>query len=247
MILHMNLMLFKLWEPHEVSLAPFVVLRHVPRVGSPFYLKISNWRQIFKTDSLQLFVCCSFMTPVVHVRRNADPLTDKMLAKELEKTTKNWWVLLQGIDLGYWAASLFTDLSDSATYIQWGGEIWKERPNGRNDPNGKRSFAKASFFSPVAYMDASDNFVDADPKPTVTNPSSIGTILSLINIETRPQKQELLISDVTFSNCAIADRVSSEILSSFLKACSNNHKDCSQEKEAAALLHLNCHVLPSLG
>ncbi|KAI3933649.1 hypothetical protein MKW92_014150, partial [Papaver armeniacum] len=44
----------------------------------------------------------------------------------------NWWILVQGIPVGYYPSSLFTLLSKSPATMEFGGEIFNERSKGRH-------------------------------------------------------------------------------------------------------------------
>ncbi|XP_068651763.1 protein neprosin-like [Aristolochia californica] len=75
----------------------------------------------------------------------------------------NWWLTFQDRSVGYWPSSLFKGLADSATVIEWGGEIFNDNPNGMHTATQMGSghfsgegFKKASFFSNLQYVDGSD-------------------------------------------------------------------------------------------
>ncbi|MQL96401.1 hypothetical protein Taro_029075 [Colocasia esculenta] len=44
-----------------------------------------------------------------------------------DKVTGNWWLRLQGVDMGYWPKALFPYLLEGATYVDFGGEIYYRR------------------------------------------------------------------------------------------------------------------------
>ncbi|XP_026384469.1 uncharacterized protein LOC113280044 [Papaver somniferum] len=44
----------------------------------------------------------------------------------------NWWVQLQDISLGYYRSSLFTLLSKTSDRVEFGGEVYNGRYNGRH-------------------------------------------------------------------------------------------------------------------
>ncbi|CAI9087387.1 OLC1v1021444C1 [Oldenlandia corymbosa var. corymbosa] len=68
--------------------------------------------------------------------------------------TQVWWLSVQtNTTIGYWPDSLFTDLADSASAIEWGGEIINTKPNGQHTTTQMRSghfgaegFGGASYF-----------------------------------------------------------------------------------------------------
>ncbi|XP_010523635.1 PREDICTED: uncharacterized protein LOC104801945 [Tarenaya hassleriana] len=80
----------------------------------------------------------------------------------------NWWLKMgKKYVIGYWPASLFTHLSDSASMIQWGGEVVNSREDGRHTTTqmGSGHFAeegwkKASYFSHVQTVDGSNTLRD---------------------------------------------------------------------------------------
>lgn len=47
-----------------------------------------------------------------------------MLCNEKDAKTKNWWLEICGIVLGYWPQQIFTKMADGATYVAVGGEAF---------------------------------------------------------------------------------------------------------------------------
>ncbi|KAH6556400.1 hypothetical protein KP509_1Z182300 [Ceratopteris richardii] len=85
----------------------------------------------------------------------------------------DWWMSFgQGCILGYWPSSLFSYLSDSATMVEWGGEVVNSRPGGHHTATHMGSghfpwegFGKASYFSNVQIVNAANNLIQ--PPPTI--------------------------------------------------------------------------------
>ena len=70
----------------------------------------------------------------------------------------------QNCVLGYWPSSLFTYLADSATMVEWGGEVVNSQPDGRHTATQMGSghfplegFGRASYFSNLQVVDSSNN------------------------------------------------------------------------------------------
>ncbi|CAL9201761.1 unnamed protein product [Musa hybrid cultivar] len=77
----------------------------------------------------------------------------------------NWWMQF-GSDyvLGYWPSFLFSYLADSATMIEWGGEVVNSEPDGEHTSTEMGSgrfpeegFSKASYFRNIQIVDGSNN------------------------------------------------------------------------------------------
>ncbi|KAK6920012.1 Neprosin [Dillenia turbinata] len=120
----------------------------------------------------------TFGIPLKPVSTYNEQQYDVEIIIHLDKTSKNWWVTLQGIDIGYWPASLFTNLSDSASMVKWGREIKNELINGHHTGTQMGSghfpsegYAKASYFRHVSTVDQSSSFADASLSKMVTNAS----------------------------------------------------------------------------
>ncbi|KAI3709801.1 hypothetical protein L2E82_39567 [Cichorium intybus] len=77
----------------------------------------------------------------------------------------NWWMQFgNGKVLGYWPASLFSYLTDSATMIQWGGEVVNSASDGQHTTTQMGSghfpeegFGKSSYFRNVQIVDGSNS------------------------------------------------------------------------------------------
>ncbi|CAH2042850.1 unnamed protein product, partial [Thlaspi arvense] len=49
--------------------------------------------------------------------------------EQIDKSSGNWWLEVQGEAIGYWPESIFTALADSARLVEWGGEIYDAKLN----------------------------------------------------------------------------------------------------------------------
>ncbi|KAL0436752.1 UNVERIFIED_CONTAM: hypothetical protein Sradi_0383100 [Sesamum radiatum] len=77
----------------------------------------------------------------------------------------NWWMQF-GSDyvLGYWPSFLFSYLADSASMIEWGGEVVNSEPDGQHTSTQMGSghfpeegFGKSSYFRNIQVVDSSNN------------------------------------------------------------------------------------------
>ncbi|XP_010923364.1 protein neprosin-like [Elaeis guineensis] len=96
--------------------------------------------------------------------------------------TGNWWLQFGNLSpLGYWPSSLFHDLSDSASLIEWGGQVANRQVGGGQYPSTmmgsghvpEQGFGKASYFKNIQIVDQF-NDLRAPPQGTktiTTNPS----------------------------------------------------------------------------
>lgn len=77
----------------------------------------------------------------------------------------NWWMQFGNNNvLGYWPAPLFSYLADSASMIEWGGEVVNSEPDGEHTSTQMGSghfpdegFGKASYFRNIQVVDGSNN------------------------------------------------------------------------------------------
>ncbi|XP_031473677.1 uncharacterized protein LOC116246111 [Nymphaea colorata] len=92
----------------------------------------------------------------------------------------NWWMQF-GNDyvLGYWPSFLFSYLADSATMIEWGGEVVNSEPDGEHTSTQMGSghfpdegFGKASYFRNIQIVDSSNNLRAPKDIGTFTEQSS---------------------------------------------------------------------------
>ncbi|RZC58991.1 hypothetical protein C5167_006279 [Papaver somniferum] len=97
-----------------------------------------------------------------------------------DQSSGNWWVQIQGIPVGYYPSSLFTQLSKTATKVEFGGEIFNEISKGRHTiaQMGSGHFPSegglgvSSYFSHVQIID--ENNEAKDPQNVelyVSNPN----------------------------------------------------------------------------
>nr|POE46513.1 hypothetical protein CFP56_66358 [Quercus suber] len=76
----------------------------------------------------------------------------------------DWWLQVgKKYLMGYWPASLFVSLSESASEIQWGGEVTNQQKNGEHTTTQMGSghfpeegFSKASYFTNLQIVDGSN-------------------------------------------------------------------------------------------
>ncbi|KAI3960044.1 hypothetical protein MKW98_016768 [Papaver atlanticum] len=96
------------------------------------------------------------------------------------RNSGNWWVEIQGISVGYYPSSLFTQLSKTTTKIEFGGEIYNDRSKGRHTiaQMGSGHFPSegglgiSSYFHHVQVIDGSNVAKDPEDVETyVSNPS----------------------------------------------------------------------------
>uniref|UniRef100_A0A1D1YA34 Enolase n=1 Tax=Anthurium amnicola TaxID=1678845 RepID=A0A1D1YA34_9ARAE len=89
-----------------------------------------------------------------------------------DKTSGNWWLLLQGVELGYWPKELVPSLAEGASVIEWGGEVVNLKSHGKHTSTQMGSghlsyegFGKSSFFKNIQFVDTSNKY--NDPKDVV--------------------------------------------------------------------------------
>ncbi|XP_038722353.1 uncharacterized protein LOC120014465, partial [Tripterygium wilfordii] len=80
----------------------------------------------------------------------------------------NWWLSINEDDnfLGYWPASLFTHLKDSASCVNWGGEILDVKVNGTHTITdmgsghfAEKGYRKASYFKNIQVADETNTLL----------------------------------------------------------------------------------------
>ncbi|CAN0825336.1 hypothetical protein LINGRAHAP2_LOCUS376 [Linum grandiflorum] len=81
--------------------------------------------------------------------------------------TGNWWLKIQGTDVGYWPAELLPNFKTSAREIQWGGKVSNTKPKGFHTATQMGSghfpnegFGKAAWFNNLEYVDDKGSFQD---------------------------------------------------------------------------------------
>ncbi|XP_054811313.1 uncharacterized protein LOC129312663 [Prosopis cineraria] len=98
----------------------------------------------------------------------------------------NWWMQYGNNQvLGYWPASLFPNLSDSATVIEWGGEVVNSESNGQHTTTQMGSghfpeegFGKASFFKGLQVVSEDNQLVPPSGIATYTDQSNCYNVKS---------------------------------------------------------------------
>ncbi|KAL1831984.1 hypothetical protein ACET3Z_001635 [Daucus carota] len=92
----------------------------------------------------------------------------------------NWWMQFgNGYVLGYWPSFLFSYLAESASMIEWGGEVVNSEADGHHTSTQMGSgrfpeegFGKASYFRNIQVVDSSNN---------LKAPKNIGTFTEQSN------------------------------------------------------------------
>ncbi|KAJ8640924.1 hypothetical protein MRB53_017618 [Persea americana] len=92
----------------------------------------------------------------------------------------NWWMQFgNGYVMGYWPSFLFSYLADSASMIEWGGEVVNSQPDGEHTSTGMGSghfpdegFSKSSYFRNIQIVDGSNNLRAPKGIGTFTEQSS---------------------------------------------------------------------------
>ncbi|KAI3963492.1 hypothetical protein MKW98_022914 [Papaver atlanticum] len=87
-----------------------------------------------------------------------------------DQSNGNWWVLVQGAEVGYLPPSLFKELSEKATRIEYGGQVLNKRTDGGHTTTQMGSghfpseggFGVSSFFRHVLVVDGSFKAKDPD-------------------------------------------------------------------------------------
>ncbi|KAK6914795.1 Neprosin, partial [Dillenia turbinata] len=76
------------------------------------------------------------------------------------RSSGNWWLRLQNLDIGYFPSSLFTSLAGSASLLGWGGEIMNMGMRGHHTTTqmggghfASEGYGKASFFRNLQILD----------------------------------------------------------------------------------------------
>ncbi|CAN0878095.1 hypothetical protein LINGRAHAP2_LOCUS12287 [Linum grandiflorum] len=64
------------------------------------------------------------------VFNNADQNSSNQIPHPEDFKTGTWWLNIDGWNIGYWPARLFTKLNRSAQKLQWGGRVVNTKPKG---------------------------------------------------------------------------------------------------------------------
>jgi hypothetical protein len=92
----------------------------------------------------------------------------------------NWWMQFgREYVLGYWPSFLFSYLADSASMIEWGGEVVNSEPDGTHTSTQMGSghfpeegFGKASYFKNIHVVDSSNQLSAPKGMGTFTEQSN---------------------------------------------------------------------------
>ncbi|CAD6252406.1 unnamed protein product [Miscanthus lutarioriparius] len=73
----------------------------------------------------------------------------------------NWWLQVGGNDVGYWPSSIFSYLQDSASSVEWGGEVFSPDAGQTSTQMGSghfpnEGFGKASHIKNMLVVDSSN-------------------------------------------------------------------------------------------
>jgi hypothetical protein len=82
----------------------------------------------------------------------------------------NWWMQFGNSYLvGYWPATLFTHLNESATMLEWGGEVVNSEPGGVHTSTqmgsgqfAEEGFGQASYVRNLKYVDSNNILQNPD-------------------------------------------------------------------------------------
>ncbi|CAN1286395.1 hypothetical protein LINPERPRIM_LOCUS19284 [Linum perenne] len=99
-----------------------------------------------------------------------------------DKDNGNWWLILQGEEVGYWPAELFKNLNTTARLIEWGGSVINTEEAASEMGSGhfpSEGFGKAAFFSNLLFLNADRFYVDANGiKVQATKPGCYDIVLN---------------------------------------------------------------------
>ncbi|THU61247.1 hypothetical protein C4D60_Mb07t21290 [Musa balbisiana] len=135
--------------------------------GSQYDISILVWKVQTKLMHLMISAAC-FSPFSPHACYKQDPQEG------------HWWIQF-GNDyvLGYWPSFLFSYLTESASMIQWGGEVVNSELEGEHTSTGMGSghfpeegFGKASYFRNIQIVDGSNNLRAPKEVGTFTEQSS---------------------------------------------------------------------------
>ncbi|XP_068640310.1 protein neprosin-like [Aristolochia californica] len=114
------------------------------------------------------------------------PIVEIILTVVRDANTGNWWLIFNEasvgqVEVGYWPGSLYTYLAQSASTIDWGGEV-DTMPGGTFPPMGSGNFPTAApgyvaYARNIQFVDINGLFFDAP--------------IELTKLETRPSCYQL--------------------------------------------------------
>ncbi|XP_058070035.1 protein neprosin-like [Magnolia sinica] len=80
-----------------------------------------------------------------------------------DSSTGNWWLIYGNTQVGYWPKSLFTSLADSASLVEWGGEVYTQSTQNPQMGSGHfpdEGFKKASYMKKLMFVDNTNTLRD---------------------------------------------------------------------------------------
>ena len=92
-------------------------------------------------------------------------------------TDENWWLMGWPEEkiIGYWPKTLFPDMKESFTSLEWGGYVQVKDPNTKEYPQmgsgvfPEEGYGKAAYFKFIKLMkNSAGEFQDVSPKEVVT-------------------------------------------------------------------------------
>ena len=89
----------------------------------------------------------------------------------------NWWLQVGGTDVGYWPSSIFTYLKDSASSVEWGGEVFSPDAGQTSTQMGSGHFPNEGFGKACHIK----NMLVVDSSNTLRSPSSVNPITEQSN------------------------------------------------------------------
>ncbi|KAG5538953.1 hypothetical protein RHGRI_019487 [Rhododendron griersonianum] len=169
----MNVWNPKIQQPNEFSLSQLWVL------GGSFASDLNSIEAGWQSDAYQATGCynllCSGFIQInneIAMGASISPISayrgsqyDITILVWKDPKEGNWWMQF-GNDyvLGYWPGFLFSYLADSATMIEWGGEVVNSASDGQHTTTQMGSghfpeegFGKSSYFRNIQIVDGSNN------------------------------------------------------------------------------------------
>ncbi|EOA22538.1 hypothetical protein CARUB_v10003192mg [Capsella rubella] len=79
--------------------------------------------------------CSDYSSAQIWLLAGYPEISESIEAGWMDPDSGNWWLTYNEFVLGYWPGTLFQDLRQNATTVQWGGEVYS--PNVRMKPHTK--------------------------------------------------------------------------------------------------------------
>uniref|UniRef100_A0A453MJI2 Neprosin PEP catalytic domain-containing protein n=2 Tax=Aegilops tauschii subsp. strangulata TaxID=200361 RepID=A0A453MJI2_AEGTS len=81
-----------------------------------------------------------------------------------DKVGGNWWLQVGGYYVGYWPSFIFTYLANSASSVQWGGEVFSPDVGQTSTQMGSghfpnEGFRQASYIRNIQVVDSSNSLI----------------------------------------------------------------------------------------